>query len=168
MLILESSFCNRCRADTPHYKDGRCRPCRSVESKKRRERHPEKIQAAKEKWRRERPDLVKAQIRKWAQEHPQAMRAHARKYATGWSGEMFDMAWVAQGGCCAICRRPMQPTGHKKDSVTADHCHATGQTRGLLCNKCNTGIGYFDDDPVRLQSARDYVEFYRQPERKRA
>lgn len=56
-----------------------------------------------------------------------------------------------QGGKCAICHRiPDYP-------LFNDHCHITGNHRGLLCARCNTGLGYFDDDPDRLAEAIRYL-----------
>jgi hypothetical protein len=54
-----------------------------------------------------------------------------------------------QGGVCAICGTP--------DPEHLDHDHATGKIRGILCNRCNMGLGLFSDDPVRLQSAINYL-----------
>jgi hypothetical protein len=55
-----------------------------------------------------------------------------------------------QGGVCAIC-------GDDKPTHT-DHDHVSGQVRGLLCSRCNMGIGQFLDDPVRLEAAIEYLE----------
>lgn len=59
----------------------------------------------------------------------------------------------AQGGACAICRLEF---GDKSPRI--DHCHETGVVRGLLCMKCNSGLGMFGDRPERIQAALDYLD----------
>lgn len=58
-----------------------------------------------------------------------------------------------QDGRCAICgnlpgKRPL----------SVDHDHRKGNVRGLLCWKCNLGIGNFDDDISRLEKAIEYLK----------
>ena len=66
--------------------------------------------------------------------------------------EDYDRMVVLQGHACKICRRKSNKRLH------IDHCHATNTVRGLLCRKCNTGLGNFDDDPDRLREGAAYLE----------
>ena len=53
---------------------------------------------------------------------------------------------------CEICGQPQES---KKLSI--DHDHKTGKIRGLLCFRCNTALGKFDDDIDVLASAISYL-----------
>lgn len=66
------------------------------------------------------------------------------------SEEEFTAFLVQQNGLCAIC-------GDQMRRPAVDHCHEGGQVRGLLCSPCNTGLGHFKDDPIRLQAAINYL-----------
>jgi len=65
----------------------------------------------------------------------------------------WEGLWYAQDGRCAICDKFF--TNLKDTHV--DHNHKTNKTRSLLCNKCNLGIGFFNDDPELLKIARRYL-----------
>ena len=57
----------------------------------------------------------------------------------------------SHGGACAVCR--MEQAG----GLYIDHDHSTGAVRGLLCQRCNTGLGFFLDDPALLLNAINYL-----------
>jgi hypothetical protein len=61
----------------------------------------------------------------------------------------------AQSGGCAICGYKF---GQKKGDMRVDHCHATGVVRGILCDHCNRGLGFFRDNPQSLATASTYVQ----------
>lgn len=76
----------------------------------------------------------------------------------GISHDDYRKMMTRQGGVCAICGKPKSGRRGKRGfSLAIDHCHRTGTVRGLLCNKCNLGIGNFDDDVSRLRRAIAYI-----------
>lgn len=64
-----------------------------------------------------------------------------------------------QKGLCAICSTPVENvfTGFKGIKQAIDHCHHTGEIRGILCRKCNSGIGMLQDDPYIIEKALNYL-----------
>lgn len=57
-----------------------------------------------------------------------------------------------QGGRCAICNLEVP--------LEFDHNHDTLEPRGLLCHKCNTGLGMFGDSRELIASALIYLDSY--------
>lgn len=41
--------------------------------------------------------------------------------------------------------------------IVFDHCHNSGKFRGWLCDKCNSVIGYVNDDPTLLEKLAVYL-----------
>ena len=60
-----------------------------------------------------------------------------------------------QKGCCAICGVTQEKLNHP---LEIDFDRATGKVRGLLCRKCNSGIGHLGEDVERLRRAIRYLE----------
>jgi hypothetical protein len=69
--------------------------------------------------------------------------------------EQYDEMLTAQGGGCAICSTKTPSNRTKYFAV--DHCHSTGKVRGLLCMKCNRGLGLFNDKTDLLKLATNYL-----------
>jgi hypothetical protein len=66
----------------------------------------------------------------------------------------YDAMLERQGGGCAICGCRRSKNGKR---LAVDHCHVTGDVRGLLCDNCNRGLGYFGDNSERLTKAAEYL-----------
>lgn len=62
-----------------------------------------------------------------------------------------------QNGVCAICANTCN-TGR---NLAIDHNHETGAIRGLLCTKCNQGIGQFNENKELFFKAVEYLERYK-------
>lgn len=71
-------------------------------------------------------------------------------YRYGITIEQFEELLDAQGGRCAIC-------GDGNERLHVDHCHTTGRIRGLLCGKCNRGLGLLRDNPDILERGAEYL-----------
>lgn len=68
----------------------------------------------------------------------------------------YETLFEQQRGVCAICEQPQ--TLGRYLTLCVDHCHATGKIRGLLCTRCNRGLGLFKDNTVSLRNAINYLE----------
>lgn len=83
-----------------------------------------------------------------------------RRY--GISTEDYNKMLLGQGGVCKICKQPETTRINGVVCRLAVDHGPDGEIRGLLCGRCNRGIGYFQHDPLRLNLAIKYLEeFYR-------
>jgi len=68
-----------------------------------------------------------------------------------------------QNGVCAICFKPETSKCRNGDvsRLHVDHNHETGEIRGLLCNRCNRGVGFFKDEIEHLKGAIRYLDHHK-------
>lgn len=86
-------------------------------------------------------------------------RSKAMKSAYGIDSTEYNQMEAAQQGLCAICKRLQAPTDAGKPRLLfIDHDHRTGKVRGLLCTRCNAGLGMFLDDASLMKRAILYLE----------
>ena len=71
----------------------------------------------------------------------------------GISEKEYNEILRSQNGVCAICKK----SGNGK-YLAVDHDHISGKVRGLLCQKCNTGIGLLGDNRDSLEKALEYLK----------
>jgi len=79
-----------------------------------------------------------------------------RKKLSGFTVEDYETRLAEQDYRCAICEtdNPGATNWH------TDHNHDTGQKRGILCHKCNTGLGLLKDSTEVLEKAIMYLNKY--------
>ena len=86
-------------------------------------------------------------------------RALQLKRAYGITLEEYDAMILSQNGVCSICgEKEIVVMRGIKQSLSVDHCHSTNRIRGLLCSKCNRGIGAFGDNIDIMVSAISYLK----------
>lgn len=106
---------------------------------------------------------VTLHTQQWAAENRERYEHHQRAFDLrtkyGITLENYEDLLVAQLGRCAICQTDDPPIrSGAKIHWHVDHCHVTGRVRGLLCFRCNQGLGLLGDDPERLRQAIAYLE----------
>lgn len=111
-------------------------------------------------------ECSRAKSSEWKAANRNADRTHVRaaliKSKYGISLQDYDAMIAIQNGKCAICGEAESIRSKlKKDDtpvrLSIDHDHETGEVRGLLCRRCNAGIGCFRDDPKIIRSALLYL-----------
>lgn len=122
----------------------------------------------RKRWYRENRERSIAYVRSWQQANPERLKAwrvknrdrrnrqmreiHLRN-KFGLTPAQYAEMLQRQGGGCAICGDPPPTTS----SLHVDHDHGTGEIRGLLCVRCNNGLGQFRESIELLQRAQRYV-----------
>lgn len=71
--------------------------------------------------------------------------------------QQIEQLTKKQDGLCAICDSQFN---YKRKRVV-DHCHNSGEIRGLLCYNCNLGLGMFKDDVDKLNRAIIYLSKFK-------
>jgi len=102
-----------------------------------------------------RAKMIKA-AKTYRDENPDQMKKYELKKSYNLTWNEFKELQVNQNYKCAICG--FEDNGDKAFFPFIDHCHKTNKVRGLLCSKCNFGIGQFNDDTNLLKKAIRYLE----------
>lgn len=75
------------------------------------------------------------------------------RYLYGITLEEYKRLAAAQNNRCAICMT--------ETKLVVDHDHETHKVRGLLCARCNQGLGLFLDNTSSLVNAAAYLDRYK-------
>jgi len=70
----------------------------------------------------------------------------------------FNALLKSQGGGCAICGA--KDNGNDPRELCVDHVHGSDpiDIRGILCIKCNAGIGHLQEDEKIMNNAIKYIK----------
>lgn len=85
---------------------------------------------------------------------PEKQRRSALRCKYGITPEQFDELLAEQGGVCACCGA----SEHGGRNWCVDHDHNTGSIRGILCVRCNRGIGMIGDTVGCAKRVVSYLE----------
>lgn len=121
-----------------------CRVCFKSLSSEYYKKNSEKIKNRIQEYKRLNPAKVK-----------QFMKINHLRTSYNLSLIDFEKLSERQGNVCRCCNIHVSEL---KKGLFVDHCHKTGVVRGLLCQKCNMGLGLFNDDPHLLIEASKYLK----------
>jgi Recombination endonuclease VII len=96
------------------------------------------------------PEYRKRRLRAneaWRVANKDKVEASRQQRCYGLSTEDRKALLARQGGVCGICKK-------KGRKLHVDHCHETGKVRGLLCGKCNRGLGHYGNGGVMPVACR--------------
>ncbi len=163
--VTDTKQCSRCDRDLPvdafyvrktrtsgyscHCKKCTCEYARDYGSKNKKRRN----KSAKRRYHAN-SSKQKARAKTWRENNAERRRNAYLKRRFGITLADYNMMLENQEHRCAGCRREFSAAL----IPAVDHCHSTGNVRGLLCSFCNRGIGLMYDDPSTLLRLIDYLK----------
>lgn len=105
------------------------------------------------------PGVTPRKRARYEDRHPGSTKALKRrigyearlKSKYGMSYADYQRMYAIQSGRCAICRTPQA-------RLCVDHCHMTERVRGLLCNRCNSALGFIGENELVAREMVRYIE----------
>ncbi len=139
--MKKCSKCNQIQELSEYYKQPSCKDglfshCKTCEKTKTKERY------------KANPKAHKDRCKKWVNENREHVNLQRHAWRVGLTKENLQKI-LATRTQCEIC-------GAKQNLVT-DHDHKTKTFRGVLCSKCNTGIGKLGDNYKQVLKAAEYL-----------
>lgn len=131
-------------------------------SAKWKQANPDKANAQNRAWRQKNPEKASAMRLRWEEKHKLRLQDDPA-YADAWKQRERDKNRAARD------KRDIERTGSvrpdhceiclkKTPRIHYDHCHASGNFRGWLCQQCNHALGNVNDSSETLRRMLDFLE----------
>jgi len=132
---------------------GDCKACFATRAKLWYQANREHVIERVQSWQRANPERLSATRKKTRELRRDIDRDAYLRRKFGLGSPEYEAMLADQGGRCRICGR----LPRNGSSLHVDHDHETGEVRGLLCFRCNGGLGQFSEDTERLALAAGYL-----------
>jgi hypothetical protein len=136
-----SQICRSCKKHLPFEKFSKQASCKSGYRKTCKDCHNQYV---REVWYKKNSSKQIASSKKWKDNNKN--RVLAQRYKC----DLEIIEKLLELGKCQICE--------SKENLHIDHCHSSGKVRGILCRSCNIGIGNFEENIERINSAISYLK----------
>ena len=127
----------------------------SEKNKIYREKNKENIKVKRKKWEEKNQIKIKNKRKKHYLENKDKAREQHLKYTYGITLKIYNEKLKEQKKRCDICGKHIKK---EKINLAVDHDHTTGQIRGLLCWKCNTSLGIYENGLIDLNKFEKYLD----------
>ena len=105
------------------------------------------------------PIRAKEKHAKWVKENPDKLFAYQLQEKDHITIEQFHLMLINQSGLCACCSQPMRNPYIDHDHKCCLKQRSCGKCiRGLLCQHCNTALGYAKDSSDVLTGMINYLK----------
>lgn len=159
----KSKFCSKCASiksadqffNNQSRSDGLsgfCKQCQNVYLAQHKDKNKQRVQ----NYVKNNPEIVKATKKRFYETNKEHLKDIELMKHYGISLTEYNQMLKEQNCVCAICKNP--ESSKRKLSLSVDHDHKTGKIRGLLCGRCNRGLGYFKDNINFLTHAIKYLD----------
>jgi hypothetical protein len=147
-----------CHPEKKHYCKGLCENCYMTQFRRSRPEYRAYMKEYLKKYREENPEKMAELYAKRRADPEKRKRdalvcknsAYRQKYGITLAKALSLLS--SQGGGCALCKIELT-----EKTMNVDHCHKDGHVRGILCGKCNTGLGLLGDTRDALLEAVAYL-----------
>ena len=165
MAIIGGNIrCSRCEtfkaADANNFQpsvitrgSGVCKPCKHAQKREYYRRNREKCANKRHEKRKENLEHHKKVVSLWRKNNPEKQICYNLKWKYGITLKEYKKMLASQLHSCACCR-----VSADDEKLFVDHCHETGEIRGLICKKCNSAIGYLGDNVEGVMQAVNYLK----------
>ena len=138
-----------------------CKLCKNTATKIWITNNKEKFNITHKRFVNKHKERLKAERKIYRKNNPDKVRNHDLKTFFSITIDDYYKILKYQNGVCIICK---EPPSKKFLSVDHDHSCCSGTKscgkciRGLLCMRCNSGLGMFKDNSSLLKEAIYYLE----------
>ncbi|MBP7709873.1 MAG: endonuclease VII domain-containing protein [Rickettsiales bacterium] len=106
-------------------------------------------------------------LREWSRKNPEKKREQKYRTRYGITLKQYEELLALQNHTCAICGKGEHVRKNDKYFLV-DHCHKTGEVRGLLCHRCNQAIAQLNEDPSSSLRLIKYIFLHKIKEKEYA
>jgi hypothetical protein len=122
------------------------------------------VREQQKSWARANPDKVKAAKARYRAKMTPEQRQHERdvnrmnRKALAYGLTKEQVVKEEAKTHCPICLAPFSQERRGPASQCFDHCHTSGHFRGVICFRCNTALGMFQDNSESMLRAVKYLD----------